>query len=55
VKYPLDKVIDIAGNVDVNIVEWSGKIDYTIMQMDDFEKILDLEFLKQRRLWWCHI
>lgn len=30
-KSPLVKLIGVAGNVDVNIVEWFGKINLTIM------------------------
>ena len=47
VNFAPDKVISITENVDVNIGEWSGNIDFTILRMDDSEAVFGMEFLKQ--------
>jgi len=39
---PPDTVISITENVDVNIGEWSRKIKFTIMRMDEYEVVLGI-------------
>jgi len=47
VNSPPDKVISIVENVEVRIGEWSRKIDFTVVQMDDYKEVLGIEFMKQ--------
>ncbi|MCY6524835.1 retropepsin-like aspartic protease, partial [Actinobacillus pleuropneumoniae] len=42
VNSPLDKVIGIVENVDLSIGEWSRKIEFMIVRMDDYETILGM-------------
>ena len=43
---PLDSVIGIAEKVDVSIGEWAGKVNFTIVWIDDYEVVLGMEFKK---------
>ena len=47
VNSPPDSVIGVAEKVDVTIGEWTGRVDFTIVQIDDYEAILGMEFMKQ--------
>lgn len=42
-----DQVIGITENVEVRIGEWLGKVDFTVMRMDDYEVVVGIEFMKQ--------
>ena len=43
---PPDSVIGVAEKVDVTLGEWIGKVDFTVVQIDDYEAILGIEFMK---------
>jgi len=47
VNSPLDNVLGIAEKVDMTLGEWTGKIDFTIVQIDDYDAVLGMEFMKQ--------
>jgi len=47
VNSPLDSVIGVAKKVNVSIGEWIGKVDFTIVEIDDYEAVLGMEFMKQ--------
>jgi hypothetical protein len=38
---------NIAEKVDTILGEWSGKVDFTIVRIDDYEAVLGMEFMKQ--------
>lgn len=40
-------MIGIVEKVDVSIGEWSGKVDFKTMQIDDYEILRGMEFMKQ--------
>lgn len=44
---PPDSVLGIAEKVDTTLGEWTGKVDFTIVRIDDYEAVLGMEFLKQ--------
>lgn len=33
--------------MEVRIGEWLGKVDFTVMRMDDYEVVVGIEFMKQ--------
>ena len=39
---PLDSVIGIAERVDTTLGEWTEKVDFTIVQIDDYEVVLGI-------------
>ena len=45
--FPPDSVIGVAERVDTTLGEWTGKVDFTIVLIDDYEFVLGMEFLKQ--------
>eukprot|EP00253_Pinus_taeda_P015379 PITA_15379 len=47
VNSPLDCVLGVPERVDTRLGEWTGKVDFTIVQIDDYEAILGMEFLEQ--------
>eukprot|EP00253_Pinus_taeda_P026166 PITA_26166 len=47
VNSPPDDVLGVAEKVDTALGEWTGKVDFTIVQIDDYESVLGMEFLKQ--------
>ena len=44
---PPDYVLGVAEKVDTTLGEWRGKVDFTIVRIDDYEAVLGMEFLKQ--------
>ena len=44
---PLDSVIDVAEKVDVTLGESTRKFDFTIVEIDDYEVVLGMEFMKK--------
>eukprot|EP00253_Pinus_taeda_P027727 PITA_27727 len=40
-------ILGIAEKVDTILGEWSGKVDFTIVRIDDYEAVLGMEFMKQ--------
>jgi len=44
---PPDNVLGVAEKVDTTLGEWTGKVDFTIVRIDDYETMLGMEFLKQ--------
>jgi len=40
-------VLGIAERVDTTLGEWTGNVDFTIVQIDDYEVVLGMEFMKQ--------
>eukprot|EP00253_Pinus_taeda_P007920 PITA_07920 len=47
VNSPPMAILGIAEKVDTIVGEWSGKVDFTIVQIDDYETVLGMEFMKQ--------
>ena len=47
VNSPSDYVIVVAEKVDVTLGEWTWKVDFTIMRIDDYEVVLGIEFMKE--------
>jgi len=47
VNSPPDCVLDVAEKVDTTLSEWTRKVDFTIVRIDDYEAVLGMEFLKQ--------
>jgi len=47
VNSPPDCVLGVAERVDTTLSEWTEKVDFTIVRIDDYETILGMEFLKQ--------
>ena len=47
VNSPPIEILGIAKKVDTTLGEWMGKVDFTIVQIDDYEAILGMEFMKQ--------
>ena len=43
---PMD-ILGIAEKVDTTLGEWTGKVDFTIVRIDDYEVVLGMEFMKQ--------
>lgn len=44
---PSHLVISVATKVDVSIGEWTWKVDFMIVWIDDYEVVLGMEFMKQ--------
>ena len=44
---PPDNVLGVAEKVDTTLGEWTGKVDFTIVRIDDYEAVLGMEFMKQ--------
>jgi len=40
-------ILGIAEKVDTTLGEWTGKVDFTIVQIDDYEAVLGMDFMKQ--------
>ena len=40
-------ILGIAEKVDTTLGEWTGKVDFTIVRIDDYEAVLGMEFMKQ--------
>jgi len=47
VNSPPIEVLGIAERVDTTLGEWTGKVDFTIVRIDDYEAVLGMEFMKQ--------
>jgi len=47
VNSPPIEVLGIAERVDTTLGEWTGKVDFTIVRIDDYEVVLGMEFMKQ--------
>eukprot|EP00253_Pinus_taeda_P030757 PITA_30757 len=47
VNSPPTAILGIAEKVDTVLGEWSGKADFTIVRIDDYEAVLGMEFMKQ--------
>eukprot|EP00253_Pinus_taeda_P036149 PITA_36149 len=47
VNSPPDSVIGVAEKVDVTLGEWTGKVDFTVVQIDNYEAVLGVEFVKE--------
>eukprot|EP00253_Pinus_taeda_P019438 PITA_19438 len=47
VNSPPMAILGIAEKVDTTLGEWTGKGDFTIVQIDDYEAVLGMEFMKQ--------
>ena len=47
VNSPPDSVLGIVERVDTTLGEWTGKVDSTIVRIDDYEAVSGMEFLKQ--------
>jgi len=47
VNSPPIEVLGIAERVDTTLGEWTGKVDFTIVWIDDYEFVLGIEFMKQ--------
>ena len=39
-------ILGIAEKVDTTLGEWTGKVDFTIVRIDDYEAVLGMEFMK---------
>lgn len=44
---PPECILGVAKRVDTTLGEWIGKVDFTIVWIDDYETVLRIEFLKQ--------
>lgn len=44
---PSDCVLVVAEKVETTLGEWIGKVDFSIVRIDDYEAVLGMEFLKQ--------
>jgi len=44
---PPIEVLGIVERVDTTLGEWTGKVDFTIVWIDDYEVVLGMEFMKQ--------
>jgi len=44
---PFDEVLGVAEKVDTTHGEWTGKVDFTIVMINDYEVMLGMEFMKQ--------
>lgn len=42
---PMD-ILGIAEKVDTMLGEWTGKVDFTIVRIDDYDAVLGMEFMK---------
>ena len=47
VNSPPMAILGIAEKVDTTLGGWTGKVDFTIVRIDDYEAVLRMEFLKQ--------
>lgn len=47
VNSPPDFVIGVAEKVDVTLGEWKGKVDFIVVQINDYEVVLGMEFMKK--------
>jgi len=47
VNSPPNEVLGVAEQVDTTLGEWTGKVDFTIVRIDDYEAVLGMEFMKQ--------
>ena len=47
VNSPPIEILRIAEKVDTTLGEWTGKVDFTIVRIDDYEVVLGMEFMKQ--------
>jgi len=47
VNSPLDSVLGVAKRVDTTLGEWTKKVDFTTVWIDDYEAVRGMEFLKQ--------
>lgn len=43
---PMD-ILGISEKVDTTLGEWTGKVDFTIVRIDDYEAVLGMEFMKK--------
>jgi len=46
VNSPPDCVLGVAEKVDTTLGEWTGKGDFIIVRINDYEGMLGMEFLK---------
>eukprot|EP00253_Pinus_taeda_P003556 PITA_03556 len=47
VNSPPTAILGIAEKVDTVLGEWSGKVDFTIVRIDDYEAVLGMEFMEK--------
>ena len=47
VNSPPIEILGIAERVDTTLGEWTGNVDFTIVQIDDYEAVLGMEFMKR--------
>jgi len=47
VNSPPTAILGIAEKVETVLGEWSGKVDFTIVRINDYEAVLGMEFMKQ--------
>ena len=47
VNSPPIEILGIAERVETTLGEWTGKVDFTIVRIDDYEVVLGMEFMKQ--------
>ena len=47
VNSPRDIVLGVDEKVDTTLGELTGKVDFTIVWIDDYEAVLGMEFMKQ--------
>ena len=47
VNSPPNSILGVAERVDTALCEWTGKVDFTIVRIDDYKAMLGMEFLKQ--------
>lgn len=47
VNSPPTAILGVAERVETVLGEWSGKVDFTIVRIDDYEAVLGMEFMKQ--------
>ena len=47
VNSPPMAILGIAEKLDTTLGEWTSKVDFTIVRIDDYEAVLGMEFMKQ--------
>lgn len=40
-------MIGVAKKVDVTLGEWTSKVNFTVVWIDDYEDVLGMDFIKQ--------
>ena len=47
VNSPPDSMISVIEKVDVTLGEWTRKVDFTVVRIDDYDVVLGMDFMKQ--------